>query len=83
VAQLEAYGLPLNGPKIGDLVLCPKTESTDWRERSDEYVGLVIGIAGYKLTILGGAETGAVSWDGIPGREAWDMFDVRLIKRAA
>lgn len=77
MAQLEAYGTPLNGPKIGDLVLCPKTESTD------EYAGLVIGIAGYKLTILGGAETGAVSWDGIPGREAWDMFDVRLIKRAA
>ena len=59
--------------KVGDLVWCPGLETTP---RQESYVGLVINICGYKLTVLGG---NVVSWDGIPGRTTWDMSDIHLI----
>jgi len=72
--EVKAYGTPLNGPKIGDLVLCPEIEGG-----TGEYVGLVTGIAGYKLTVLGGGAQGVRDWDGTVGRTTWSMWDVHLI----
>ena len=61
--------------KIGDLVKVPECISG-----TPSYIGLVIGEAGYKLTILGGAHIGVKGWDGTPGVDNWDRADLKLIK---
>ena len=62
--------------QIGDLVQCPASINTP------SYTGLVIEVAGHKATILGGADIGIESWDGIAGRYTWDMSDLTLLVSA-
>tara|TARA_Y100001937_G_scaffold127314_1_gene199171 strand:- start:1477 stop:1677 length:201 start_codon:yes stop_codon:yes gene_type:complete len=61
--------------KVGDLVKVPECITG-----TPSYIGLVIGEAGYKLTILGGAHLGVIDWDGTPGIDNWDRADLELIK---
>ena len=62
--------------KIGDLVKVPECITG-----TPSYIGLVIGEAGYKLTIMGGAHLGVKGWDGTLGVDTWDRADLELISR--
>ena len=62
--------------KVGDLVKVPECITG-----TPSYIGLVIGEAGYKLTIMGGEHLGVKGWDGTLGVDTWDRADLELISR--
>ena len=51
---------------VGDLVRCPALA-----DGQRAYTGIVLGVYGYKATILGGPQV----------RETWDICDIHLVSR--
>ena len=71
--KIKKYIERSNNLQVGDLVRCPESSHAS-------YTGLVISVAGKKVDVLGGAHVGVKSWDGIPGRQCWDMSDLKLLE---
>jgi hypothetical protein len=68
--------------KIGDLVKCPESmplsSELGYCATEPGYVGVIVGVCGYKITVLGGS---VVSWDGIKGKRSWDKADISLVRQ--